>query len=139
MSNHLSIGPANKMTIGFLKMIHNLVVDNSLESNIFEQCKESKFFKGLVCYYNQDVAVGEILYHIEKNHIHIISVGVLPVYQKQGVGIFLFNKVIENEPKFSIFLVEMKKNHISSLNFFERLGFVQVEETVDTLKLQYKK
>ena len=54
-------------------------------------------------------------------------VGVLPKSRGQGVATALLEKVVESNPKYTEFVLNVKDNNYSAIRVYERFGFVEYE------------
>ena len=94
----ITTGPADKMTIGVFKMIHDTVFTEKLSDEMYLLIKEGKEAIGLIAYMNGDVAVGCVAGKVDKKKFVVSSLAVLEAYRKMGAATELM-KAAENLPK----------------------------------------
>ena len=98
---------------------------NSPAENTYLVAEKDKEIIG-VC----QIAKKEMGYHLQKIYV-------LPDYQKSGVGRMLWMKTAELMQEGSAVTVHVASYNINAVNFYQRLGFVQIGDTFfdDRLKL----
>jgi len=128
----ISFGPVDKMTIGILRVIHRTLLPVRYSDEIYRTIKEGVMAKGELAYYNNDVAVGEICYRIEKNgdvsKLYIMTIGVLPTYQKLGIATKLLNRIVEKSEGISEIYLHVSVTNEGAMKFYEKQGFTRLEK-----------
>lgn len=72
---------------------------------------------------------GAVKFYVEKNHLFINLIGVFKDYRKEGIGKKLINFVVKNAKKRKLSFIKLSTfTKSNSWNFFEKLGFVLIEE-----------
>jgi ribosomal protein S18 acetylase RimI-like enzyme len=133
--NHLSFGPVNKSTIGILKLIHKLLLPVHYSAPIYDVMRDRKTAQADLLYLYDDTPVGEVSFRIEQHDsekfIYLMTIGVLPTYQRLGLGTILLNHAIEEAKKVvpdaaEIYLHVHVENE-AAMEFYRRLGFTRGE------------
>jgi len=82
-----------------------------------------------MCYKDNEIVKGFIIYCLQKNHLEILSLAVHPNYQRQGIGKALLDKIvskIDGERRRFISL-NIRETNMGGLKFFAKYGFKAVE------------
>ena len=100
--------------------------DEKLQRNYFENKWKKANYQIIE---KDDKRIGTIWTTIEKDHIQLNEIQLLPDFQRQGIGSPLVRNEVEKAQKHSkpIRLRLLKKN--IAINFYLRLGFVVYDET----------
>lgn len=137
----VSTGPADKMTIGVFKMIHDTVLAEKLSDEMYLRIKEGKEEHGLIAYLNGDVAVGEVSAKADKKKLVVTSLAVLEAYRKMGIATELI-KALENLPKFEMIECHAPKSNEAVIAILKKLEYQQGgeegENVIFTKKIQKK-
>lgn len=77
--------------------------------------------------------VGGAILHLHKNAWRLYSIAVLPKYRKHHLGAVLLNEIIKraNEKFLQKITLEVNKENIAAIHFYERFGFYVVRELSD--------
>jgi ribosomal protein S18 acetylase RimI-like enzyme len=125
-----SFVPVNKSTIGLLKVIHQKVLPVNYCEAIYDVIKDGIGAHGELLYLYDDTAVGEICWRIEEvdglKKLYIMTIGVLPVYQKKGLGKYLLEHAISEAQKRGVIIevyLHVHEENRGGQEFYERLGF----------------
>jgi GNAT superfamily N-acetyltransferase len=72
--------------------------------------------------------VGTLQFSEHKDHLHIMDLGVLPDFQRKGIGTRLVQWVCESAPRLGFGKIRADTiEETGNVEFFKRLGFVPVE------------
>jgi ribosomal protein S18 acetylase RimI-like enzyme len=134
LRKNVSFGPINKSTIGLLKIIHFELLPVHYAEAIYEMIKDGAKARGELAFLYGDTAVGEVCFRIEDSdgvrRLYLMTIGVLPSYQRLGIGKMLLDHAIEEAKKIApihdIYL-HVSVDNSTAMTFYERLGFTQVE------------
>ncbi|KAH0789279.1 acetyltransferase, GNAT family protein [Histomonas meleagridis] len=130
LPHKITFGPVDKSSIGLLKIIHRELLPIHYSDDIYEIIKQNLGVKGILAYYNDDTAVGEICYRKENvdgvKKLYIMTIGVLPTYQRQGIATMLINKALEDaKEETEVYLHVLVDNEVA-IKFYTKLGFTKV-------------
>jgi ribosomal protein S18 acetylase RimI-like enzyme len=142
LRSHLSFGPANKSTIGILKLIHKLLLPIHYSADVYDIIRDRKTALADLAYLYGDTAVGEVSFRVEEHEseksIYLMTIGVLPTYQRLGFGRMLVDHAIEQAkkvaPGVTAIYLHVHVENAGAMEFYRRLGFTQGE-----LREQYYK
>ena len=139
LPHRITFGPVDKMTIGLLKIIHKTLLPVHYGDSIYKNIKDGIVAHGTLAFYNDDTAVGELCYRIDREEgaeprLYIMTIGVLKPYQRQGIATKLFNKMIEENKEIKEVYLHVHVENPSAVEFYKKLGF----EIVETIPDYYK-
>lgn len=139
LPHKITFGPVDKMTVGLLKLIHRALLPVHYKDGIYEDIKNGEKAHGILAFYNDDTAVGEICYRIEKADgeepkLYIMTIGVLKPYQRQGIASQLFNKVVEDNKEIKEVYLHVHVENPGAVEFYKKLGFSIIETLPDYYK-----
>ena len=123
----------DKSNVGLLKIIHHQNLPVLYSDNIYNTIsREEKKTHGILAYFNNDIAVGEICFWFEPSEdnlkMYIMTIGVLETYRKRGIGTALLEEAIKmnknnkNEKAKEIYL-HVHVDNEASMSFYEKHGF----------------
>lgn len=119
----LSVGPADKMTIGVFKKIHNCCIETPLSEEVITNIRNSENYHGIICYMNGDVAIGEVAVSINKDILEIVSLAVLPVYRKIGVATKLLEEIVKTQPKAKSISIKVPESDEALNKLFAKVNY----------------
>jgi ribosomal-protein-alanine N-acetyltransferase len=134
LRSHVSFARVNRSTIGLLKLIHYELLPVRYTDSLYDLLKEGTKSQGELAFLYGDTAIGEICYRVEDENdtkkLYIITIGVLPSYQRIGVGKMLFEHALQESEKSGP--VQSACLHVNVENalgmaFWEALGFAKGE------------
>lgn len=139
IDEEITFHPLTRQNIGYLRRMHriNLPVHYGIKLyNFF-----LNFCNGTLAYINKTIPIGEIVYKIELDaenntkKMYIMTIGVLPKYQKKGVGSMLLNKALdEKDDSVKEVYLHVHVDNILAINFYTKHGFEQYELINDYYK-----
>ena len=131
LPSKISFGPVDKMTVGILRIIHRKLLPVKYSMDVYQKICEGLDSKGELAYFNDDIAIGEICYRIEKDQnnskIYLMTIGVLPTYQKLGIATKLINHIIEKYPNTEEIYLHVSVENFGALEFYQKIGFEKIE------------
>ena len=134
----ITFGPVDKSSVGLLRIIHRELLPVHYTDNIYSIVKEGKQAKGILAYYNNDTAVGEICFRREiendEKKIYIMTLGVLKSYQRMGIATKLINKMMEDADDVVEVYLHVHVENDAAIKFYETIGFQQKELVNDYYK-----
>ena len=138
LPHRITFGPVDKSSIGLLKIIHHELLPIHYSIDIYEIIKQGIGAKGILAYYNDDTAVGEICYRKEEvdgvKKLYIMTIGVLPTYQRQGIATMLINQALDDAKEVSEVYLHVHVDNESAIQFYTKLGFTNVTRVVGYYK-----
>ncbi|KAH0787178.1 acetyltransferase, GNAT family protein [Histomonas meleagridis] len=127
LPHKVTFGPVDKSSVGLLKIIHRNLLPVHYSNDTYETIKEGINAKGILAYYNDDTAVGEICYRKEEvdgvKKMYILTIGVLPTYQRQGIATMLINKALEDIKDVTEVYLHVHVDNEKAIQFYTKLGF----------------
>jgi ribosomal protein S18 acetylase RimI-like enzyme len=131
---HLSFSPVNKTTIGLQKILHREVFPVRYTDGVYEMMIDRKSTQADLAFLYDDTAVGEVSFRIEEQDgvkkAYLMTIGVLPAYQRLGIGTALLEHAIKEAqalgPIEEMYLHVLAEN-TGAIAFYERHGFVKGE------------
>jgi GNAT superfamily N-acetyltransferase len=76
----------------------------------------------------EDQPVGRLYIHRRSDQIRIMDIALLPEFQRQGIGTFLLNQILEEGSKKSLPVTMHVERFNPALRLYERLGFHLAED-----------
>ena len=138
LPHRITFGPVDKMTIGLLKIIHKTLLPVKYGDAIYKNIKDGIYAHGTLAFYNDDTAVGELCYRIDKEkgypRLYIMTIGVLKPYQRQGIATQLFNEMVKNNKDIKEVYLHVHVENPDAVEFYKKLGF----EIIETIPDYYK-
>lgn len=141
-ADNITFGPVDKSSVGLLKIIHRELLPIHYSESIYNILKEGIQAKGIIAYYNGDTAVGEICFRTEEEvdgkdtitKIHLMTISVLPSYQRMGIATKLFEKFMENVTDESMVYLHVLPENEKAISLYKKLGFNLVMKEVGYYK-----
>ena len=76
---------------------------------------------------NEKNILGFIIIKVLGNEAEIINIAVDPKYQRRGIGIKLFNHIVNTyEKNLERFILEVSSSNIKALSFYKKIGFRKI-------------
>ena len=72
--------------------------------------------------------VGRLYIHRRSDQIRIMDIALLPAFQRQGIGSFLLNQILEEGMKKNLPVTMHVERYLPALHWVERLGFRLAED-----------
>jgi ribosomal protein S18 acetylase RimI-like enzyme len=131
-ARHLSFARVTKSTIGLLKIIHSELLPVRYSPAVYDMIRDSANTRGELAFLCDDVAVGEICFRLEEvegvKKLYLMTIGVLPTYQKLGIATKLLGHAIEEAKKmgpFTEIYLHVHAENAGAMEFYEKMGFTK--------------